>query len=215
MHIGNGVSHCAIRGGVSVDTSMGFTPLEGAVMGTRCGDIDPAIPAFMMQRRQLSAAEIDRILNKKSGILGITGRFSDRRDVERAAAEGDELCRLCVEIETYRLRKYIGAYYAALGRLDAVVFTAGVGENSALIREKVLSELGCFGIEFDARRNQKAIGGCGEQLISSDASPVKAFVIPTNEELVFIEDVAAILEGSYCHHLEFPYSFSRADFVPH
>src|SRR6266516_1495392 len=122
MHIGNGVSHCAIKNGVSVDTTMGLTPLEGAVMGTRCGDIDPAIPAFMMQKNNLSAKEIDSILNKKSGVMGITGRFTDRRDVIEHAVAGDKRCQLSLDIEAYRLKKYIGAYMAAVGELDAVVF---------------------------------------------------------------------------------------------
>jgi acetate kinase len=213
MHIGNGVSHCAIKNGLSVDTSMGLTPLEGAVMGTRCGDIDPAIPGFMMKMENLSPDEMDRILNKKSGIFGITGRFTDRRDVLTAAGEGDKRCRLCLEIESYRLRKYIGTYLAALESLDAVVFTAGVGENSWAIREKTLSGLGCLGIRLDKERNRAAVGGGKERLISTDDSPVKVFVIPTNEELVFIEDVAAILGGTYTDHMEFPYSFARADFV--
>ncbi len=138
MHIGNGVSHTAIKNGISVDTSMGLTPLEGAVMGTRCGDIDPAIPAFIMERENLSPKEIDSILNKKSGIYGITGEFTDRRDVIEAAEAGNERCTLALEIEGYRLKKYIGSYCAALGRLDAVIFTAGVGEMAWLIREKAL-----------------------------------------------------------------------------
>jgi acetate kinase len=213
MHIGNGVSHCAIKNGLSVDTSMGLTPLEGAVMGTRCGDIDPAIPAFMMKMENLSPDEMDRVLNKKSGILGITGRFTDRRDVLAAAGQGDERCRLCLEIEAYRLQKYIGTYFAALEGLDAVVFTAGVGENSWAIREKTLRGLGCLGIRLDRERNRAAVGGGKERLISTDDSPVKVFVIPTNEELVFIEDVAAILDGTYTDHMEFPYSFGRGDFI--
>jgi acetate kinase len=213
MHIGNGVSHCAIKNGLSVDTSMGLTPLEGAVMGTRCGDIDPAIPGFMMKMENLSPDEMDRILNKKSGIFGITGRFTDRRDVLAAADQGDKRCRLCLEIEAYRLRKYIGTYLAALESLDAVVFTAGVGENSWAIREKTLAGLGCLGIRLDKERNRAAVGDGKERLISTDDSPVKVFVIPTNEELVFIEDVAAILDGTYTDHMEFPYSFARADFI--
>jgi acetate kinase len=212
MHIGNGVSHCAIKNGLSVDTSMGLTPLEGAVMGTRCGDIDPAIPGFMMKTGNFSPDEMDHLLNKKSGILGITGRFTDRRDVLAAADQGDRRCRLCLEIETYRLRKYIGTYFAALERLDAVVFTAGVGENSWLIREKTLAGLGCLGIRLDRDRNRAAVGGGRECLITTDDSPVKAFVIPTNEEQVFIEDVAAILDGTYTDHMEFPYSFARSDY---
>jgi acetate kinase len=213
MHIGNGVSHCAIRNGISIDTSMGLTPLEGAVMGTRCGDIDPAIPHFMMKMENLSSDEIDNLLNKKSGVLGITGRFTDRRDIIEAAQGGDERCRLCLEIESYRLRKYIGAYLAAVGPLDAVVFTAGVGEHSPLIRQMALQGLDHLGIRLDEQRNREAVGS-GEKLISTDASPIKVFVIPTDEELVFIEDVAAILNGTYAGHMEFAYSFADAGFTP-
>ena len=213
MHIGNGVSHAAIKNGVSVDTSMGLTPLEGAVMGTRCGDIDPAIPAFMMQKENLSAKEIDGILNKKSGVLGITGRFTDRRDVIEHANNGDKLCKLALEMEAYRLRKYIGSYMAAIGRLDAVVFTAGVGEMGWPIREKTIEGLEHLGIHLDKERNKSAMTRKRETLITTDASPVKVFVIPTDEELVFTEDVAAILDGTYTDHMNFEYSFAKTDFV--
>ena len=213
MHIGNGVSHCAIKGGISVDTTMGLTPLEGAVMGTRCGDIDPAIPAFMMQKENLSAKEIDSVLNKKSGILGITGRYTDRRDVIEQAAKGDHRCQLALDIEAYRLKKYIGAYMAAIGRLDAVVFTAGVGEMGAAIREKAIEGLEHIGIHFDRERNAGAMTRKRESLITTDDSPVKVFVIPTDEELVFTEDVVAILNGTYTNHMEFAYSFAKSDFV--
>ena len=211
MHIGNGVSHAAIRNCVSVDTSMGLTPLEGAVMGTRCGDIDPAIPAFMMQMEDLTAKEIDAILNKKSGILGITRRFTDRRDVIENSLQGDKLSTLALEIEAYRLKKYIGSYMAILGRLDAVVFTAGVGERGWLIREAALEGLEHMGICLDKDRNREAVTG-RESLISADDSPVRVFVIPTDEELVFTEDVAALLNGTYTDHMNFEYSFSRTDF---
>jgi len=213
MHIGNGVSHAAIKNGISVDTSMGLTPLEGAVMGTRCGDIDPAIPAFMMQKENLSAKEIDSILNKKSGVLGLTGRFTDRRDVIEHAAKGDRLCRVALDIEAYRLRKYIGSYMAAIGRLDAVVFTAGVGEMGWPIREQTIEGLEQMGIYLDKERNKAAMTRKRESLITTDDSPVKVFVIPTDEELVFTEDVAAILAGNYTDHMNFEYSFSRSDFV--
>jgi len=213
MHIGNGVSHAAIKNGVSVDTSMGLTPLEGAVMGTRCGDIDPAIPAFMMQKENLSAKEIDSILNKKSGVLGITGRFTDRRDVIEHAENGDKRCKLALDIEAYRLRKYIGSYMAAIGRLDAVVFTAGVGEMGWPIREKTIEGLEHLGIFLDKDRNKSAMTRKRETLITTDASPVKVYVIPTDEELVFTEDVAAILDGTYTDHMQFEYSFARTDFV--
>ncbi|HIJ88606.1 MAG TPA: acetate kinase [Desulfuromonadales bacterium] len=213
MHIGNGVSHCAIKNGISVDTSMGLTPLEGAVMGTRCGDIDPAIPAFMMQKDNLSAKEIDSILNKKSGVLGITGRFTDRRDVIEHANAGDKRCKLSLEIEAYRLKKYIGAYMAAVGKLDAVVFTAGVGEMGALIREKAIEGLDHIGIILDRERNKGAMTRKRETLITTDDSPVKVYVVPTDEELVFTEDVVGILNGTYTDHMNFEYSFAKADFV--
>lgn len=213
MHIGNGVSHCAISNGISVDTSMGLTPLEGAVMGTRCGDIDPAIPAFMMQKENLSAKEIDSILNKKSGVLGVTGRFTDRRDVIEHANNGDLRCAIALDIEAYRLRKYIGSYMAAIGKLDAVVFTAGVGEMGWPIREKTIEGLDHLGIRLDKERNRSAMTRKRETLITSDDSPVKVYVIPTDEELVFTEDVVAILNGTYTDHMRFDYSFAKPDFV--
>jgi acetate kinase len=213
MHIGNGVSHCAIKNGISVDTTMGLTPLEGAMMGTRCGDIDPAIPAFMMQKENLSAKEIDSILNKKSGVIGVTGRFTDRRDVIEHANAGDKRCQLSLEIEGYRLKKYIGSFLAAIGRLDAVVFTAGVGEMGWPIREKAIEGLEHIGIVLDKERNKGAMTRKRESLITTDDSPIKVFVIPTDEELVFTEDVVAILNGTYTDHMNFEYTFARNDFV--
>lgn len=212
MHIGNGVSHSAIKNGISVDTSMGLTPLEGAVMGTRCGDIDPAIPAFIMEQEELTPAEIDSILNKKAGILGITGQFTDRRDVIEGAEEGDARCKLALEVEGYRLKKYIGSYAAAIGGIDAVVFTAGVGEMGWLIREKALEGLEFMGIILDKEKNRNTMTRKTENVITTPDSPVKVFVIPTDEELVFTEDVAAILEGTYTDHMNFTYSFSSAAF---
>ncbi len=212
MHIGNGVSHSAIKGGISVDTSMGLTPLEGAVMGTRCGDIDPAIPAFIMEREGYTSKEIDSILNKKSGVIGITGRFTDRRDVISEAEKGDERCKLSLQIESYRLKKYIGAYAAAIGGVDAVVFTAGVGEMAWLIREMTLENLEFMGIYLDKEVNRNTMTRKRETLITRPDSPVKVFVIPTDEELVFTEDVVAILEGTYTDHMNFKYSFSSKEF---
>ena len=213
MHIGNGVSHAAIKNGVSVDTSMGLTPLEGAVMGTRCGDIDPAIPAFIQQREGLSAAEIDSILNKKSGVLGVTGKFTDRRDViEGAENDNCPRCQLALDIEGYRLKKYIGSYSAALGALDAIVFTAGVGEMAWLIREKAVENLEHMGIILDKEKNRKTMTRKAETEITTPDSPVKVFVIPTDEELVFTEDVVAILEDTYTDHMNFKYSFADKSF---
>lgn len=212
MHIGNGVSHSAIQGGVSIDTSMGLTPLEGAVMGTRCGDIDPAIPMFIQQQENLSAKEVDSILNKKAGIYGITGRFTDRRDVIEEAEKGDDRCILALDIEGYRLKKYIGSYCAVLGRLDAVVFTAGVGEMGWLIRERALEGLAHIGIILDKEINRNTMTRKRETMISTADSPVKVFVIPTDEELVFTEDVVAILAGTYADHMHFDYSFASNEF---
>lgn len=213
MHIGNGVSHSAIKGGVSVDTSMGLTPLEGAVMGTRCGDLDPAIPMYIQQQEGLSAKEIDSILNKKAGILGITGQFTDRRDVIEGAEKNDcPRCQLALDVEAYRLKKYIGAYAAAIGGVDAVVFTAGVGEMAWLIREKALEGLEFMGILLDREVNRNTMTRKRETEITRPGSPVKVFVIPTDEELVFTEDVVAILEGTYTDHMNFKYSFSSSDF---
>lgn len=212
MHIGNGVSHTAIKNGISIDTSMGLTPLEGAVMGTRCGDIDPAIPAFIMEREGLTPKEIDSILNKKSGILGITGEYTDRRDVIDAAEAGNERCALALEIESYRLKKYIGSYCAILGRLDAIVFTAGVGEMAWLIREKALENLEHMGIKLDKEKNRNTMTRKAETTITTPDSPVKVFVIPTDEELVFTEDVVAILKETYTDHMNFKYSFAEETF---
>lgn len=207
MHIGNGASVAAVEKGRSVDTSMGLTPLEGAVMGTRCGDIDPAIILFMIEKEGFMVEEIDRILNKKSGLLGITGKYVDRRDIEAAAEQGDKRCVFANDIEAYRLKKYIGAYSAAMGGVDALVFTAGAGELNHKLRERVLEGLENLGIRLDKKRNEEAKSREKESLISADGSPVKVFVIPTDEEIVFIEDVVAILEGRYDIHTNFVYSF--------
>ncbi|HTY13236.1 MAG TPA: acetate kinase [Candidatus Omnitrophota bacterium] len=207
MHIGNGASVCAVKNGESIDTSMGLTPLEGVVMGTRSGDLDPAIILFMIEKEGFYAEQIDSILNKKSGLLGITGKYMDRRDIEKAAEEGDKRCQLAVEIESYRLKKYIGSYKAALGKVDAIVFTAGAGELNWKLREKVLSDLEHLGIKFDRIKNQMAVARDKESDISADGSEVKVLVIPTDEERVFIEDVVAILGGKYETHTKFTYSF--------
>lgn len=212
MHIGNGVSITAVKEGISVDTSMGLTPLEGAVMGTRCGDIDPAIVLFMIEKEGFYAEEIDTILNKKSGLLGITGKFMDRRDIDKAASEGDRRCQLAVEIETYRLRKYIGAYLAALGKVDAIVFTAGAGELNWKLRQEVLVGLEHLGIKLDKEINKKTKSREKETLISAKDSAIKVLVIPTDEEIVFIEDVVAILEGKYETHTHFKYSFENPNY---
>ncbi|MFC1771409.1 acetate kinase [Candidatus Margulisiibacteriota bacterium] len=209
MHIGNGASCCAIKNGVSVDTSMGLTPLEGLVMGTRCGDIDPAIPLYMQKQLNYSVTETENLLNKRSGVLGISKRYADRRDVEDGAERGDDLCALSMDIEAYRIRKYIGAYMAVLGRVDAIIFTAGAGENGPIVRQKALEGMEDLGIIIDKELNFKTYRKKGETEFSTPESKIKVFMIPTNEELVFVEDVVAILQDKYTHHLEYPYSFLK------
>jgi acetate kinase len=202
LQLGYGVSVCAVKKGVSIDTSMGFTPLEGAVMGTRCGDIDPGIPVFLMTREHLSPREMNAILNLKSGFLGVTGRLSERDAIRRRAIGGDERCRLALEMEAYRLRKYLGAYFAAVGGADAVVFSGGAGEAEAELRENLLSGLECFGLRLDPDRNRIPVPIQAEHRITRDDSPVQAFVVPTEEDLVFVGEVIALLEAQ------------AADFVP-
>ncbi|MBA7535626.1 acetate kinase [subsurface metagenome] len=165
-----------------------------------------------MQKEGYSPKEMDTILNKKSGILGITGKYVDRRDVIKAASKGDERAKLAIEMETYRLKKYIGAYTAALGRVDALVFTAGVGEMDDIIRGKVLGGLDILGIKYDPEKNRLARTRNAELDISADNSPVKIFIIPTDEELVFVEDVVALLEGTYDIHTNFKYTFQEEDY---
>ncbi len=211
-HIGNGVSINAVKDGLSYDTSMGFTPLEGAIMGTRAGDHDAALDFYMMQKESFSPQEIDGILNKKSGILGITGKYTDRRDVAKAAKRGEERAQLAIDMEVYRLKKYIGAYAAVLGRLDALIFTAGVGEMSPLIRGKVLEGLEILGIKYDSQKNSSTLTRNRESDISAPDSKVKIFVIPTDEELVFVEDVVALIEGTYDIHTNFKYTFQEKDY---
>ncbi|OGS42722.1 MAG: propionate kinase [Elusimicrobia bacterium RIFOXYB2_FULL_62_6] len=206
-HIGNGASINAVKNGLSFDTSMGFTPLEGLVMGTRAGDHDPAIGLYVMEKEGLKAREMDSILNKKSGILGITEKFTDRRDVETAAEAGDERAKLTIEIESYRLKKYIGAYAAAVGGIDAVIFTAGVGEKGAITRSRALDGLDFLGIKYDAARNALSKTRNAETDISAKDSKVKVFVVPTDEERVFVEDVAGLLNGTYDIHSRFKYTF--------
>ncbi len=211
-HIGNGSSINAVQNGVSVDTSMGLTPLEGLVMGTRSGDHDPAISFYMMRQTGMSPDEAEAALNKKSGVLGITGKWVDRRDIEIAAEEGSERARLAIEIESYRLKKYIGSYSAVLGRLDALVFTAGVGERGPITRELATAGLEAFGINVDKNKNWASMTRNGETEISADDSPVKVFVIPTNEELVMTEDTYALIDGTYDVHTNFTYTFQHKDY---
>ncbi|MGM0419370.1 MAG: acetate/propionate family kinase [Bacillota bacterium] len=191
-HLGNGASVAAVKNGKSVDTSMGLTPLEGLVMGTRCGDIDPAIVPFLQEKEDLSSKEIDNIMNKESGLLGISGISNDSRDIQEAAAEGDERAQLAEAVFNYRVKKYIGAYTAAMGGVDAIVFTAGIGENAKEIRAGILEGLEYLGFELDEEANNKR----GKEIeISQAGSKTKVFVIPTNEELVIARDTAEILSN--------------------
>lgn len=188
-HLGNGASIAAIEGGKSVDTSMGFTPLEGLMMGTRSGDIDPGAIFYIMKKEDLSLHEIDSMLNKHSGLLGIAG-VSDMRDIEKGIEQGDKLCKVAFDIYEYRIRKYIGSYVAAMNGVDAIVFTAGIGENTPAMRSQLVANLPYLGISIDEGHNKKR----GEDVeISTPDSRVKVFVIPTDEELVIARDTAAIV----------------------
>ncbi len=188
-HLGNGASVTAIKDGKSVDTSMGLTPLEGLVMGTRCGDIDPAIVTFLMNKKNLSVSEIDNLMNKKSGVLGISGVSSDFRDIENAAAEGNKRAQLALDKFSYTVKKYIGSYAAAMGGVDVLVFTAGLGENSAPARKDICKGLEFLGITVDDAKNN--VRG-KEVMISEDGAKVKVFIIPTNEELMIARDTLAL-----------------------
>lgn len=191
-HLGNGASICAIKNGRSTDTSMGFTPLEGLVMGTRCGSIDPAIVGFLARRLAVDLDEIDRILNKQSGIYGISGVSSDLRDVAQQYAAGNERARLGLDVYTYSIRKHIGGYAVALGRVDAIVFTAGVGENDTLVRAWSCRGLEVIGAVLDPSANETRHG---EAIISTDDSRVKIMVVPTNEELMIARDTRDVIAG--------------------
>ena len=187
-HLGNGASVTAIEGGKSVETSMGFTPLEGLVMGTRCGDIDPALVLYIATLRNMSVAQVDNLLNKKSGMLGLTEGMSDFRDIEDEAMAGIEKYILALEIFCHRIKKYIGAYYAILGGLDILVFTAGIGERSPYCRNIILSNMEHFGISFDAEKNEHNAFDLG-------TGPTRVLVVPTNEELAIARDTKKILEN--------------------
>jgi len=179
LHLGNGASAAAIRQGQSVDTSMGMTPLEGLIMGTRCGDIDPAIHFYLSRQAGLDYREVESLLNKESGLKGICGA-NDMREVHRLADAGDDRARLALAMYGYRIKKYIGAYYAVLGHVDAVVFTGGIGENDARVRAQACAGLEALGIELDSDRNSEQ--GEGAFAIHRDASPVSVLVVPTDEE---------------------------------
>lgn len=188
-HLGNGSSVAAVKGGKCIDTSMGLTPLEGLIMGTRCGDIDPAILPIIMKKENMDVDQIDNYINKKSGVLGISGVSSDFRDIEGAANEGNERAQLALDMFAYRVKKYIGSYAAAMGGVDAIVFTAGLGENSASMREAICNGIEYLGTKLDIQKNK--IRGKAQE-ISADGADVKLFVIPTNEELVIARDTKEI-----------------------
>ena len=190
-HIGNGVSITAVDGGKSVDTSMGLTPLEGLVMGTRCGDIDPAIVPFVGQREDLSHQELDNFMNKKSGLLGISGISNDLRDIMEAAEGNNYRAKLALDIYSRRIKRYIAVYAAMMGGLDVIVFTAGVGENAIDVRKDSCSDLECLGIKIDDEKNNTR---GKEAIISADDSKVAVVVVPTNEELAIARDTKNIVE---------------------
>lgn len=184
-HLGNGSSITAIDGGKSVDTSMGFTPLDGVLMGTRTGSIDPAVVPVLMQKKGLDAAGVDKYMNKECGVLGVSDVSSDFRDLEDAAAKGNERAKLALDMFCYQVKRYIGAYAAAMGGVDAIVFTAGVGENDIHTRQQVCSGLEFLGVKLDADRNN--VRGKATEISAAD-SKVKVFLIPTNEELAIAQD---------------------------
>ena len=211
-HIGNGVSLNAVKYGVSYDTSMGFTPLEGLVMGTRAGDHDAAADLFMMRKKGYTPDQMSTILNKKSGILGISGQYIDQRDLLKACAHGDKKAQLARDIECYRVKKYLGSYTAALGKVDAIAFTAGVGEMGDQLRGEILDGLGNIGIKYCPAKNKLARTRNGECDISASDSRIKIFIIPTDEERVFIEDVIAAVEKNHTGRIKFSYRFQYAKY---
>jgi acetate kinase len=187
VHIGNGSSIAAVKNGVCIDTSMGFTPIEGLPMGTRCGDIDASVVGYIAQKYNFNGDQVVEFLNKKSGILGLSGVSSDMRDVNSAAENGNERAKMIVPILAYKIKKYIGAYTAAMGGVDAIVFTGGIGENQEDLRELALKGLDFLGIDIDVKKNNKLPRGTVEK-ISTEKSKVAVYRIPTNEELVIARD---------------------------
>ncbi|TDX52104.1 acetate/propionate family kinase [Orenia marismortui] len=191
-HLGNGASVTAVKNGKSYDTSMGLTPLEGLVMGTRCGDIDPAIVPFVMEKEGLSPQEMDHLMNKESGFLGVSGISSDSRDIGEAASNGNKRAQLATNMFVYRVKKYIGSYVAAMNGVDAIVFTAGIGENAIDLRERICNDLDYLGIKVDSERNNVR---AKITEINADDSKVKVFIIPTNEELVIARDTKLLMDN--------------------
>ncbi|MCC5904751.1 MAG: acetate kinase [Balneolaceae bacterium] len=194
-HLGNGASIAAIRGGDSVDTSMGFTPLSGMVMGTRSGDLDPSILFYIVEKEELPLNSLHAMLNRHSGLLGLSGYASDMRDLIAEANNGDRRCQQAIDVFCYNIKKYVGSYIATLNGCDAILFTAGIGENSALIRKKSMENLDILGIEIEDERNENVKPGRIEK-ISSDSSRTEIYVVPTNEELVIAIDAAKIASAS-------------------
>lgn len=194
FHLGNGCSAAAIKAGVSIDTSMGMTPLEGLVMGTRSGDLDPAIVSVIARKEGMSSSEVDTLLNTQSGLLGLSGLTNDMRELQAELKEHDDRrVRLAIEIFCYRARKYIGGYLAAMGGADAIVFTGGIGENSPDVRARICAEMEWAGLHLDAKKNQDTIG-C-EGVISTDDSKLLAYAIPTDEELLIARDTIRVIKG--------------------
>ena len=194
-HLGNGASIAAVNGGVSVDTSMGFTPLDGFIMGTRSGSLDPSVVTFIAEKEGMSPAEVDALLNKKSGVLGISGVSNDNRDVCEAAASGNERAKLAIEIQNYQIIKYIGSYVAAMNGVDAIAFTGGIGENNHDIREAVCDSLTYLGLELDKAFNLEHARIKGNDYkISTDASKVAVFAISTDEEMTIARDTVALVK---------------------
>ncbi|MCD8107581.1 MAG: acetate kinase [Oscillospiraceae bacterium] len=192
-HLGNGSSITAVDGGKSVDTTMGFTPLDGLLMGTRCGSVDPSAVTYVMEKHGFSAHEMSEYMNKKSGFLGMSGVGSDNREVCAAAAEGNERAQITLDILTYQIKKYIGSYAAAMNGLDAILFTGGIGENSSEVRGGVCKDMSFMGIEIDEELNNHTRGKLVK--ISTESSKVQVWIVPTNEELLIARDTLAVVEG--------------------
>jgi len=192
-HIGNGASVCAIENGKSVDTSMGFTPVEGLMMGTRSGDVDMGVVTFLMEKEMIGSSSASTLFNKHSGVLGVSGISSDMRDIENAVAQGNERAKLALDMYEYRIKKYIGSYMAALNGCDVLVFTGGVGENQTGTRQKVCDSLSFSGVKIDAELNKTSRGK--EVLLSTPDSKVKVVVIPTDEEFMIASDTLEIVQG--------------------
>ncbi len=189
-HIGNGASMCAIKEGKCIDTTMGLTPTEGLMMGTRVGDVDPGALVFIGEKESMSMAQLSEVINKKSGVLGVSGVSSDMREIEEAISQGNERAKLALEMYDYRIKKYVGAFTAAMGGLDLLIFTGGVGENQTTTREYVCEDMQYMGIEIDKTLNAKIHGD--EALLSTKESKVKVVVIPTDEELMIALDTVAL-----------------------